>query len=492
MRTQDETNWRLFFTSADHERDPAFRSVLTRVLHTGLRQCGAIGLVAALLYVGLSVLGLDYDLTWTYEAIVNGGLDQQIVIASLLIGAALSVIGLVLSQSECSLRTGRLFGWAAVLVVAAVATFEGAVRETFSTEYVILSYLLIVAIIPFRPAQVVGIGGSIAVVVYLLGPSGPAWEGGMTLTSAMAKHLTFIVGGSVLVTGASLILYLRHRSFGTTQAALQKNRDLLRRSQEVAQVGGWEYDPEANTLEGTKELYDIFDLPQGTHLDLDTWFHFYPTESRAEVRAALNQCLDEHESFDLEVPLVTASDERRWVRVRGKARTRNGKTVQLTGILQDLTEQQAMEQRLREQERLLQSITENVSDGIYRTTPEDGFVYVNQAFARLFGYDDVAEVRALNPSDLYAHPEQQTDLLYPADSEQDAREVVFRRKDGSTFVGLLGGTVVRDEDGTIQYVDGVITDITDLKEREKMLEGERDRFETLFDTLLRESEHPGT
>jgi PAS domain-containing protein len=62
--------------------------------------------------------------------------------------------------------------------------------------------------------------------------------------------------------------------------------------------------------------------------------------------------------------------------------------------------------------------------------------------------------------------------------------VVFRRKDGSTFVGLIGGTVVRNEDGTVQYVDGVVTDITDLKEREQTLKGERDRFETLFETLL--------
>jgi len=47
------------------------------VLHTGLRQCGTIGLVAALLYVGLSVFGLGYDGTWTYEAVGNGGVGPH-------------------------------------------------------------------------------------------------------------------------------------------------------------------------------------------------------------------------------------------------------------------------------------------------------------------------------------------------------------------------------------------------------------------------------
>ncbi len=473
--------------TSSREQDQDFRSVLTRVLHTGLRQCGTIGLVAALLYASLSVFGLGYELSWTYEAIANGAINQQIVVAGILVVAALSVIGLVLAQLQCSLHKGRLFGWGAILLATTVATFEGAVRDTFSTEYVILLYLLIVAIIPFRPIQVVGIGGTVGLVVYLLGPSGPAWTGELALSAEMAKHLLFIGGGSVLVTGASIALYHRHKSFGATQASLQKNRALLRRTQEVAQVGGWEYDSASDTVRGTEELYDILDLPDETQYDLDAWLQFYALESRPQVRAAIEQCLREGDPFDLEVSLITATDDRREVRLRGTAERHHDGTVRLTGILQDITERQAMQKRLHQRERLLRSITENVSDGIYRLVPDEGLVYVNRAFARLFGYDNVSEMLALDPADLYAHPDQQAaPLQAPEDVPRNDAEVMFRRKDGSTFVGLLGGTVVRDEDGTVEYVDGVVTDITDLKEREQTLRGERNRFETLFETLLQE------
>lgn len=483
-----DTTQRLLL-SASPEDDPDFRSVLTRVLHTGLRQCGTIGLVASLLYVGLSVFGLGYDLTWTYEAVANGGIDQQIVVVGILVVAALSVIGLVLAQLECSLRTGRLFGWLAVLTAASVALFEGAVRNTFSTEYVILGYLLIVAIIPFRPLQVVGIGGSLAALMYLLGPSGFAWQGTTILSASMAKHLAFLGGGTVLVTGASIALYLRHRSFGTTQASLQKNRSLLRRTQEVARVGGWEYLPGSDTVRGTEELYDILELPDGTQFELDSWIQFYTPESRPSVRSATDQCLQEGDPFDLEVALTTATDAHREVRIRGTAEIKHGEPVRLTGILQDITQREAMARRIHEQERLLRSITENVSDGIYRLVPDDGLIYANGAFAHLFGYDDVAEVLTLDPEDLYAHPNQQSAPLRVADHPQNEEEVVFRRKDDTTFVGLLGGTVVYDDNGEVQYVDGVVTDITDLKRREKTLKGERDRFEMLFETLLQENEH---
>ncbi|GEM_PF-7084968 len=480
----DTAQW-LPFSSAD-EQDPDLRSVLTRVLHTGLRQCGAIGLVAALLYVGLSVFGLGYDMTWTYESIVRGTFDNHVVAVGILVVAALSVIGLILAQTRCSLDKGRLFGWAAILVAAAVATFEGAVRSAFSTEYVILVYLLIVAIIPFRPLQVVGIGGSVALVVYLLGPSGLAWTGAPGLSSGMAKHLLFIVGGSVLVTGASIVLYRRHRSFGTTQASLQKKQDLLHRTQEVAQVGGWEYDPASDTVRGTEELYDILDLPSGSRFELASWLQFYAPDSRETVRDVMERCLQDGEPFDLEVSLSTATDERRAVRLRGTAESQPDDTLRLTGILQDITERQAMQRRLDEQERLLRSITGNVSDGIYRLVPGEGIVYANQAFAQLFGYDGASEMLGLDPQALDAQSEERpAPLRVPEDSTQN-EEVLLRRRDGSTFVGLLGGTVVRDDDGAVQHVDGVVTDITDLKEREKTLKGERDRFETLFETLLQE------
>ena len=478
--------------SSSREHDPHFRSMLTRILHTGLRQCGMIGLIASLLYVGLSVFGLGYELTWTYEAVVDNGARENVVMVGLLFIAALSVIGLILSETSCSLRTGRLFGWGAVVLAAAVATFEGAVRGTFSTEYVILAYVLIVVIVPFRPAQVIGIGGSLAAVVYLLGPSGLAWTGALALPSGMAKHLAFIGGGTVLVTGASMVLSLRHRSLGTARASLRETRDLRRRTQAVTEVGSWEYNPAANTVQGTDELYKILGLPDTSQLRLGRWLQFFPPSARSQVRAALDRCLEDAVPFDQEVPLVTTTDSQLQVRLRGTAKQRDGEVVRVTGILQNVTERQAMEQRIQEQERLLRSITENVSDGIYRLVPGDGLVYANPAFARLFGYDNVADLLALEPEVLYENPRQQSSPLYVGEeADRSEREVAFRRQDGSIFVGLLTGTVVRDENGEVQHVDGVVTDITDLKEREQLLKGERDRFETLFETLLDQDSRPG-
>ncbi|MCS3785108.1 histidine kinase dimerization/phospho-acceptor domain-containing protein [Salinibacter ruber] len=59
-------------------------------------------------------------------------------------------------------------------------------------------------------------------------------------------------------------------------------------------------------------------------------------------------------------------------------------------------------------------------------------------------------------------------------------EVVFERKDGSTFTGLASATTVRDEDGEVLYYDGAITDITEQKQHPRTLRDRQQKLESLY------------
>ena len=138
--------------------------------------------------------------------------------------------------------------------------------------------------------------------------------------------------------------------------------------------------------------------------------------------------------------------------------------------------------KLQDREERLRSITENVSDGIYRLAPEEGMVYVNQAFVEMFGYDAPEDLLGLDPSVLYAEPEELSDHQDLLEEQEafDAREVTFRRRDGTTFTGLLSGTVVRDEDGSLRYYDGAVANITDQKEAERALRREQAALRQMY------------
>ena len=156
-------------------------------------------------------------------------------------------------------------------------------------------------------------------------------------------------------------------------------------------------------------------------------------------------------------------------------------------VFRDITEQREMEQTLREREKQFRSITENVSDGIYRSTPNEGLVYVNHAFAEMFGYESVEALLQIDPIQLYATPEarQKSRNITKEKGHIDAVEVVFERKDGSTFTGLASATTVRNENGEVIYYDGAITDITEQKEQSRALRDRQQKLGSLYETTRR-------
>jgi diguanylate cyclase (GGDEF)-like protein/PAS domain S-box-containing protein len=119
----------------------------------------------------------------------------------------------------------------------------------------------------------------------------------------------------------------------------------------------------------------------------------------------------------------------------------------------------------RRSEDMLSSIAGNVHEGIYRLTPDDGLVYVNRALAEIFGFDTPREMIA-HPDPMRLEPPDQRDrLIERLDKEGQYRgqEVTFVRRDGTQFVAVDSAVATRDDHGRIQFVDGVIMDITERK-----------------------------
>lgn len=126
---------------------------------------------------------------------------------------------------------------------------------------------------------------------------------------------------------------------------------------------------------------------------------------------------------------------------------------------------------LEENRQLLSSITSNITDGIYRSTPEGQLVYVNQALAEMFGYDSPEEMKQVRAPILYVSAERRDELQHKLLHHNGYRgeEVEFVRRDGSRFVGMNNAVAIHDAEGNMLYCDGVITDITERKDAERQI-----------------------
>ncbi|MEL6852411.1 MAG: PAS domain-containing sensor histidine kinase, partial [Bacteroidota bacterium] len=132
---------------------------------------------------------------------------------------------------------------------------------------------------------------------------------------------------------------------------------------------------------------------------------------------------------------------------------------------------------LRQQQRLLDSITRSIKEGIFRSHPEHGILFVNEAFVEMFGYDSIEEVMALEPYDLYVDPSRRDDFvaMIRSSDQFSNQEALFKRKDGTSFWGLVSSVRAQDEAGHY-YHDGAVRDVTQLREAERLL---KDRYEEL-------------
>jgi len=151
----------------------------------------------------------------------------------------------------------------------------------------------------------------------------------------------------------------------------------------------------------------------------------------------------------------------------------------VVAVAQDITGIKQTEARLKENEQLLGSINENLNEGIYRSTPTNGFVYVNKAFAKMFGLT-VEEAMVINPEKLYANEADRQRVTNTLSSQGFLKneQVEFMRKDGSTFWGFLSSIMSKSADGMAIY-DGAIVDISDLQKSKLLLHEKNDELKKI-------------
>lgn len=191
-----------------------------------------------------------------------------------------------------------------------------------------------------------------------------------------------------------------------------------------------------------------------------------------------------------EFRIVRPDGDIRWIRERSfPVPDKKGNIYRVAGIAEDITEKKRVEIRSHLQEQLILQINENVNEGIYRSKANEGIIYANKAFARLFGYDSVDEI-------IHA-PLEEINSLYVKEGTRSwlldsvrkhgsisNKEILYRKKDGSSFWGLESSTMSKDKYGET-YIDGTIIDITEKKESEELLRLKNEELEKINQELDR-------
>ncbi|MEX0772666.1 MAG: PAS domain S-box protein [Balneolales bacterium] len=160
----------------------------------------------------------------------------------------------------------------------------------------------------------------------------------------------------------------------------------------------------------------------------------------------------------------------------------NGEVISIHGFARNVTQRVMAQDELRKNKELLDSINRNIHEGIFRLSEDEGILYANHSFVRMFNYGSFEELAELKSDAFYIRADDRNSLFKTIrqDGNFNNQEIALKRKDGSLFWGLVSGNGVFDDDGNLLYYDGAITDITarkgDLENLRKSEEQHRNLF----------------
>jgi PAS domain S-box-containing protein len=150
-------------------------------------------------------------------------------------------------------------------------------------------------------------------------------------------------------------------------------------------------------------------------------------------------------------------------------------------------EKKNAEEYLRDSEEKYRTLVNNVNVGVYRNScgPYGQFIQVNPAMIRIFGYDSIEEFMKIPVADLYQDPNERKryiEKIQAIGSVKD-EELRMKKRNGMPIWVSVTARVQYNETGDIQWIDGVLHDITKRKKAEEALHKSEEKFRSLVETV---------
>ncbi|WP_251941678.1 PAS domain S-box protein [Salinibacter ruber] len=252
-------------------------------------------------------------------------------------------------------------------------------------------------------------------------------------------------------------------------------------------VHGWSDEEGHLRVQTVNDTFEsVFGIGEEQIRTKDLQAEIVPPDAQDEADS-IRRWLLAGEPVDREVRRET-SDGTRDFRVQVTLRDDGPGPTEGYAIYTDITERKTKERELRTRGRLLKQLRENITDVVWMSPADKSEIeFISDAYEEIWG----------RPTDqLHDHPNAVVEAIHPADRERVQAALDTQRKDPDAYeetyrVVQPDGTVrwVRDraagvygEDGRLERIIGVATDITERKRREQVLQARQDKVEALYTT----------
>ncbi|MBR9830953.1 PAS domain S-box protein [bacterium] len=282
------------------------------------------------------------------------------------------------------------------------------------------------------------------------------------------------------------------------ETEIQRNKDLLEQSQQMAQIGYWEIDLIQNTLEWSKETKIIHEVGSDFIPDLETGINFYDEDSKPIITKLVEDGIIKNKSWDIKLGIITAKGNHKWVRSIGRPYIGKQGVEKVVGVFQDITKDKLAEDQLIKNEKEIKKLNAQLEEKIELRTKELSktkqdyqklyneapdmmasidtskltIIDCNQTVCDYLGY---SKEELINQSFLNLYHSESYSIVKKAiqqfkkDGEIKNQRLYLKKKNGEKLPVTLNTSAIKDASGNIIQANSIWRDITQLEKVEKEL-----------------------
>lgn len=283
-----------------------------------------------------------------------------------------------------------------------------------------------------------------------------------------------IIGLLVLVLVFISLMLIATRTFRRAQHRVIMNHLKFKEAQRIAKIGSWEWNFKTNRLKWSQEQFRIFGETRGEfELTYKGYLNHFPLQDQQKIMDLMHNAIETKTEFIIEHDIYRRGGTSLTVLERGSLiLDKDNNPIGMFGTTQDISERKDYEKQLLQAELKYRAIIDNSADGIYQSTPDGKFVMVNPSMAGIFGYASPAEMinQVQNIGiQIYADPEDRQNMaeIITRQGHIENYEMQVLKKDGSRIWVSANIRILRNDDGAVQFYEGILEDISDRKRAEE-------------------------
>lgn len=257
-----------------------------------------------------------------------------------------------------------------------------------------------------------------------------------------------------------------------SETKLEKLEIISEDISDIAEIGFWDYNLADDKMFWDTRTKMIHELPENYSPNFSDALNFYKLgNSRNTISMIINKAITQEIPFSEKLELITAKGNEIWVTVSGKPLYKNKRFTGMVGTIQNINERHIIEEKTKENERLLRTLIDNLPLNVSIKDLESRKILVNKSAKEFYNVSTDEEIIGKDNSSFFsksaAAVSKKEDLAVMRDLKPILKkEQNFKGPNGHKGTYLISKIPLIDTDDHAYGLVSIRLDISDLKKKE--------------------------